>query len=197
MVEITKDISGIFKKNKNNFYIKTNVFSENIKEKIIKESKSQEEVYIFESGDSAKFLGNKEIVDKLSVNYLQIYDPDIRNIFDQIKNIFNQMMIKSEIKKDKFMYYITSEYEYSLKNDYWYDCGGDAKISLCGYYFFDVEDDSFIIFDDEKIDILKNDLIIFFSGKKISFNNINEAISFNISPLKHISGQYPQKWMPL
>lgn len=197
MVEIKKDTSRLFNRNKDIFYIKENVACNNIKEKIIKESTSQEEIYIFEGGSSAKFMGKKEIADKLSLNYLQIYDKDIRKILNQIKKSFNYVTEKNNINKEKLMYYITSDYENNLRNDCWYDCGGDQKISLCGYYFFDVEEDSYITIDKTKINIAKDDLIIFFAGKKISFFNIKEAISFNISPLSYISGQYPQKWMPL
>lgn len=197
MKKSTKDINNLFFRNREVIYKKTNVQATNIEDKIKKESKSQEEIYIYQGGTSANFVGRKDIVDKLSINYLQIYDKDTRNIFNSIKKLFKEIVGENNINEERLMYYITSQYEQNIKNNYWYDNGGDSKMSLCGYYFIKCEEDSHIYIDSNKIQVNEGDLILFFSGNKIVFNNCHSALSFNISPLNHIKGQYPQKWMPL
>ena len=190
--EVIFDRSGV-----NNVIFQDHQNTDNVLDNIEKIKNNKENIFIFNSGHKADFLYERSCVNDLSFNYFQIYDENVnmalRKIMQGIKYIYE----KYEISTIKNNYYISSEYEENILEDYWYDSGGTKVPSLCGYWILESKDDSYIKVDEKKIDAVDGSLIIFESGRRTEFKGICKAISFNVSNLSRLSGQYPQKWMPI
>ena len=171
--------------------------TDNVLDDIEKIKNNKENIFIFNSGHKADFLYERSCVNELSFNYFQIYNENInmalKKIIQGIKKIYEEYEIS--IKKNN--YYLSSEYEDNLLEEYWYDSGGTKVPSLCGYWVLESNDDSYIKVNEEKIDTSKGNLIIFESGRRTEFKGISKAISFNIASLNKLKDQYPQKWMPI
>jgi len=159
--------------------------------------KSQEDIYIFNSGDRADFLYNRNVVNALSFNPLQIYNREIRSLYNLIQKNLETLCQEYEINKGKSMYFITSEYESIIEEGFVYDTGGIRIPCFAGYYFTDCEKNSYIQIEKEKINVEVGTLILFEAGHDTVFKNVKECLSFNIAPLSMIQGQYPQKWAPI
>jgi hypothetical protein len=170
---------------------------ENLQKTVLSVQKSQEGIYIFKSGDRADFLYNKNVVNNLSFNPLQIYNREIRNLYNLIQKNLEALCQEYEINKEKNMYFITSEYESIIEENFVYDTGGIRIPCFAGYYFTSCEKNSYIQIEKEKINIQEGSLILFEAGHNTVFTNVKECLSFNIAPLSMIQGQYPQKWMPI
>lgn len=158
---------------------------------------NKEEVYIFESGDKAKFLYERSCVNDLSFNYFQVYNESVYNCLHEIKKILDKLIEDNNINKKRNLYYIASEYEVNFLEKYWYDTGGSSTNNFSGYWFLDTEEGSYIDINGEQHGVSIGSVIVFHAGSKTSFVNVNKAISFNITTLSKLVGQYPQKWMPI
>lgn len=183
-------------KRKNNILI-SSVEQKNLLEDIEKIKNNKENIYIFKSGDKAEFLYERSCVNDLSFNYFQIYNKSVFKALEKIYSMTRELCIKNSIDINKTIYYITSEYEDEFLEDYWYDSGGMSIPSFCGYWFLETKDLSYIKVNDEKINISSGDIVMFESGSRTEFSNIEKGISFNIATLSQIKGQYPQKWTPM
>lgn len=184
-------------KDKAVFVFTDNVMPKDIIGEIHHIQNNKENVYVFNSGDSAEFLYERSCVNDISFNYLQLYNESSYKCLKKIKNNLRKICEKRDIDLEKNMFFITSEYETNLLHDFVYDCGGYGETSFCGYWFLQTSDESYILVNNEKYDVREGDIIMFESNAKIQFHNISKSISFNISNLSKIRGQYPQKWMPL
>jgi len=188
----------IFQRSKNYNVVKlSQIYPNNVLEDIDEVLNNKEDVYIFESGDKANFLYHRDTIDRLSFNYYQIYNKSIYLCFKEIVSMLSEAVNECQIDKKRNMYYLTSEYETEFIEDFWYDTGGIGVPIFAGYWFLNVSDSSYIKINDEKYLISEGSLILFQSGAKTSFHNVNKAISFNISTISKIYSQYPQKWMPI
>lgn len=174
-----------------------NIETKNILQEIDQIKKNKENVYIFESGYSAEFLYERSCVNDLSFNYLQMYNSSVYKTLENIKELSIDLCKELKVDMKKNLFYITSEYEENLEEDYYYDFGGTNLPSFCGYWFLQVDEDAHIKINNNEYKISNGDLLLFDSSLKILFSKIRKAISFNISTLRKIEGQYPQKWMPL
>lgn len=158
---------------------------------------TKEDVYIFESGDKAKFLYERSCINDLSFNYFQIYNKSIFYCFKEIIKLLKIIIEKKNINIDKNLFYITSEYETEFLEDCWYDSGGLGIPNFCGYWFLETKGDSYIKVNNVKQDVSNGSLVIFESGARTEFFGISKAISINITTLSKLIAQYPQKWMPI
>lgn len=186
----------LFKKNKI-FFLIDNQETQGVLDLIQENIKEEEKFYLFSSGVKADFLYEKKIIDSTKFNYFQIYEKNIYHCLKKIKKMLEDSCKKYEINIDKSMYYVTSSYEDEFLPEYWYDFGGIKIPAFCGYWFLDVEEESYIDINGEKVNIENGTVIMFEPGYRLSFSGVNSAISFNINTLSKIKNQYPQKWMPI
>lgn len=181
---------------KNNVVLTSSVSPKNVLSDIDKIHNNQESVYIFESGDKANFLYNRFCVNDLSFNYLQLYNDSVYLCFIEIKKMLKEMIKKKSIS-DKTKFYISSEYESEFLQDFWYDVGGSSIQSFAGYWILETNEKPSISINRTLFDAPTGSIIMFGSGSQIELSGIKKAISFNISTINKIVGQYPQKWMPI
>jgi hypothetical protein len=158
---------------------------------------NKENVYIFESGDKAKFLYERSCVNDLSFNYFQLYNKSVYRAFQEISKLLKIFCEEEEINLKKNLFCIASEYETEFLEDYWYDAGGFGIPNFCGYWFLETNNESYIKVNDIKEQISSGAVVMFQSGARTEFSGISKAISFNITTLSKLIGQYPQKWMPI
>jgi hypothetical protein len=182
--------------------VKNIVFSDHqdtygVLDDIEKIKNNKENVFIFNSGHKADFLYERSCINDLSFNYFQIYNENINMVLKKIINGVKDIYKEYEISITRNNYYISSEYEDNLLEDYWYDSGGTKVPSLCGYWVLESKDNSYIKINEKKINTMDGSLIIFEAGRRTEFKGILKAISFNISNLSKLTNQYPQKWMPM
>jgi hypothetical protein len=173
-------------------------FSEikNVYEEIKRVQSNKESVYNFSSGTTAEFLYERSCVNDLSFNCFQIYNENIYYAFKKIKEMLQEICNFHKIDVTKNKYYLTSEILEEFLEDYKYDFGG-IRIPVFGGYWILECNNAQIIVDDKQIDVMPGTIVLFEAGRKISFKNVDRAISFNISTLNKIKNQYPQKWMPI
>jgi hypothetical protein len=89
-------------------------------------------------------------------------------------------------------------YQKEVSTEYWYDTGGIRIPCFSGMAFLDDVDNMEITIGDTKVTVSSGDFILFEAGHKIVYSKSNtNMISFNIAPLDMLSGQYPQKWIPV
>lgn len=169
----------------------------NVSQDIDKIQKNKENIYLFSSGDKADFLYKRSCVNDLSFNYFQIYNKSVYLCLKEIIKITKNLCEKRNVDTEKTTYFIASEHEVEFLEDYWYDTGGIEIPSFSGYWFLKTKKDSWIDINNKKYDVSDGSVIVFEASSKILFSGISEAISFNISTLSRIEGQYPQKWMPI
>jgi hypothetical protein len=169
----------------------------NVLESIKNSKKEKEDFYIFNQGKKADFLESRLSTNNFSFNCFQVYNQNIFDGFQKIKEMFNVISGEYAIDKKRNRYYITSELEKDFSEDFWYDMGGMKIPVFAGYWFLECKDNAKIIFDQIDFDVYSGSIILFDASKKYSFKNVSSAISFNISTLSKIQNQYPQKWMPL
>jgi len=158
---------------------------------------NQESFYIFNQGKKADFLYSKSAINNFSFNYFQIYDKNIFDAFQKIKEMFGTTLNEYAIDPKRNRYYIASELEKDFSENFWYDMGGMKIPVFAGYWFLECKDNAKIIFDEIDFDVYDGLIILFDASKKYSFKNVSSAISFNISTLSKIQNQYPQKWIPM
>lgn len=158
---------------------------------------NKESVYSFKSGDKAEFLYERSCVNDLSFNYFQLYNKSSFLCLKEIINILKIYIEKRNIDINKNLFYITSEYETEFLEDYWYDSGGIGIPNFCGYWILESSDSAYIKANSIKKYVEKGSIVMFESGPRTEFYGIQKAISFNITTISKLVGQYPQKWMPL
>ncbi len=188
----------LFDRNKNIDYIQvSNIKPHLVIEDIEKIKNNKENIYIFKSGDKAEFLYERSCVNDLSFNYFQIYNKTVYKALKEICFMLQNICNDTNVDVKKNIYYITSEYEEDFFEDYWYDSGGVGVPSFCGYWFLETKDDAYIKVNKKINNVSSGDIVIFPSGTRTEFQGIYKGISFNISTLSKLVGQYPQKWMPI
>lgn len=192
-----RENSIIYRKKEKFKSILDNVDVSNVENTIKNIINEKQDTYIFKFGDRAELIDSSSVINSMFFNPLQIYSFEIRNIFNLIKKMLAELCKQYDINIEKNMYFISSEYENELLNNYIYDTGGIRIPCFSGYCFLNCKDDSYIKIENKKIEISNGSIILFESGHKIKFNNVESAISFNISPISMLAGQYPQKWMPV
>lgn len=158
---------------------------------------NKEELYIFNSGVKADFLYERSCVNDLSFNYLQIYNKNVHSCVRKISQDIKTMCESYQISMSKNMFFITSDYELDFSEDFWYDTGGTKIPSFSGYWFLETKEDAFISIEDKDIDVMPGKIVCFEASRKTIFKNVESAISFNVTTLSKLEGQYPQKWMPI
>lgn len=158
---------------------------------------NNENIYVFESGDRAKFLYERSCVNDLSFNYFQLYNKSAYECFRQIIKMLQGFAESRKINTDKNLFYMTSEYETEFLEGYWYDSGGVGIPNFCGYWFLETNDDSYMKINSEYVKVGTGSIVMFESGARSEFYGISKGISFNITTLSKLIGQYPQKWMPI
>jgi hypothetical protein len=166
-------------------------------ENIEKYKNNKESFYIFNQGKKADFLYSQSPINNFSFNYFQIYDKNIFDAFQKIKEMFNVLSGEYQISKERNRYYLASELENNFFENGLYDVGGMKIPVFAGYWFLKCQENAKIIFDEISFDIYEGSTILFDASKKYSFKNVSSAISFNISTLSKIQNQYPQKWIPM
>jgi hypothetical protein len=158
----------------------------------------EETRYIYQSGDSAKFISSEKIYNPYSFNYFSLYNKSIYNAFLEVKKLFIEAATKKEINIKRAYYYISSEYNDKMDPNFWYDMGSIKVPCFSGYYFLDAKENTKIVISEQEVNVSKGDILLFESGRKIKINREGcKFISFNIAPLQFIANQYPQKWMPI
>lgn len=188
----------IFNKTKNTNFIRTsNVVPKNVVQDIENIKQNKENIYIFNSGDKAEFLYERSCVNDLSFNYFQIYNKSVYLCLKEITTMMFIILSEKQINKSKNNYYITSEYENNLREDVVYDTGGNGSPSFSGYWILEAKEESHIKINSTYKKVEEGSIVIFESGSHTEFSGISKAISFNISTLGKLIGQYPQKWMPI
>lgn len=188
----------IFKKVQNSNFVRlSNVAPENVLEDIEKIIENKENVYIFNSGDKAEFLYERSCVNDLSFNYFQIYNKSVYLCLKEITTMMFIILSEKQINKSKNNYYIASEYENNFREDVVYDTGGNGSPSFSGYWILEAKEDSHIKINSTDKKVEEGSIVIFESGSHTEFSGVSKAISFNISTLGKLIGQYPQKWMPI
>jgi hypothetical protein len=188
----------IFEKNRKNNLISFSIIDPlNVIEDIEKIKENKENVYFFESGNKADFLYKRSCVNDLSFNYFQIYNKKIALCLNEISKEIKQFSKQSDTNTEKTHYYISSEYEEEFLEDFWYDTGGISSPSYSGYWFLKTNNKASITVNEVKYDVGEGSLAVFEAASKTLFSGIERGISFNVSTLSKIEGQYPQKWMPL
>jgi hypothetical protein len=157
----------------------------------------KEDFYVFNQGKKAEFLYSQTSINDFSFNIFQIYEKDIFDALQKIKEMFEEISSQYEINKKRNRYYISSNLETNFIENFWHDSGGMKIPVFAGYWILESKNDAKIIFEKVEADVFPGTVIIFDASKKYSFSNISAGISFNISTLSKIQQQYPQKWMPL
>lgn len=191
-------ISLIFNKSKNiNNIKKSYVDPINIINDIDNIQNNKESVYLFESGDKATFLYERSCVNDLSFNYFQLYNKSAYHCLQEISKLLKIFAEEEEIDIKKNLFCIASEYETEFLEDCWYDSGGFRIPNFCGYWFLETNNESYIKVNNIKEEVSKGSVVMFESGARTEFFGISKAISFNITTLTKLIGQYPQKWMPI
>lgn len=181
---------------KNNLAITSFIEPKNVIEDIEKIHNNKEKVYIFNSGDSAEFLYERSCVNDLSFNYLQMYNASVYLCFSEIVKMLKSAVEEKQLSP-KSMFYITSEYEKDFMDNFIYDTGGSSNQSFAGYWFLKTMDNPTIIINGNTVSCPEGTIVLFGSGSQTQFNDVDCAISFNISTLSKLAGQYPQKWTPI
>lgn len=187
-----------FEKNKKtNNLMFSQIKPKNVIEDIEKIYNQKEDVYFFESGDKANFLYERSCVNDLSFNYFQIYNESVYTCLKEIKTVLEKLLEKNKISKKRNLYYIASEYETDFLENFWYDTGGINITNFSGYWFLETKDNAEIKINNSSHPVSEGSLAIFQSGSRLEFLNVCKAISFNLTTINKLAGQYPQKWMPV
>lgn len=184
------------KKNENDIAVSF-VYPIDVISDIEKVYSNKENVYVFESGEKAKFLYERSCVNDLSFNYFQLYNKSVYECFKQVVKILQNFVKNKNINIEKNLFYITSEYETEFLEGYWYDSGGIRIPNFCGYWFLETNDDPYLKIDSRYVKVGTGSLVMFEPGSKVEFFGIKKGISFNITTISKLVGQYPQKWMPI
>ncbi len=188
----------IFQKRfKRNSILISNSSAKLVLENILKVQENKEKMYFFKQGHEAEFLYERSCVNDLSFNPLQVYDKNIHDAFQTIKQMLLKMCDENSLDVFKNKYYITSEINNDLRSGFWYDVGGIRIPVFAGHWILECQENPSMEVDGEFVELKRGDIIMFEGGKKYSFSNISIILSFNISTFSKIVNQYPQKWMPL
>jgi hypothetical protein len=192
-----KKISAIFKT-----FSSLDIYTSNVDPSTILSEieflEKEEYKYIYESGDSARFISANKIYNPYMFNYFSLYNKNVYKAFLEIKSLFVEAATKKEVNIKRSYYYISSDYNSTMDPNFWYDMGGLKTPCFSGYYFLEVDKETFLNISDTEINISNGDIVLFESGRKVRINKGNsKIISFSIAPLQFITNQYPQKWMPI
>jgi hypothetical protein len=166
-------------------------------DKIISLENSYEDIHFFDGGKSSRLL-DKQSIFQSSSNHFGIYDKNIYSLLKAVIESLRSACSHYEINYERMFYFISSVYQKEVSSEYWYDTGGIRIPCFSGMAFLDGVDNLDITIGNTKVNVSSGDFILFEAGHRIVYskNNTN-MLSFNIAPLDMLSGQYPQKWIPV
>lgn len=178
--------------------IKGFVNAENFSQIINNVLNQEEQFFVFESGNSAKSLGGKRVVDLNTFNFFSLYDSNVFKSFNTVKEMLNQICLELNVNAKSSQFYISSQYfNGNVDQSLLYDFGG-LKIPCFSGIISLQKKDFAIYFNDGQVNISFGDALIFEAGKEVRFDTADlECIYFYIAPLFMLERQYPQKWIPI
>lgn len=192
------DNDMLFRNNRDVILFKsTNNNVDNIIKIINDNEKYYDHVLHFNGGVSAELIKEQSVIGKLSNNVMSIYNTTIHNLLIKIKELLIESCNKYEINVDKTKFYLSSEYIDGVDSNAWYDTGGVRAPCFSGIIVLDCSS-GILKIGKEKINVSKGDIVLFESGHRITYeDNSIKIISFVLSPISLLDGQYPQKWIPI
>ncbi len=197
MKNIFKENDVLYRRNNNLYVLKNSFDHTGIMDRVNDLENSYEDIHFFDGGKSSQLLNSQKIFQKSS-NHFGIYDKNIYSLLKSIRESLKSICYHYEINYARMFYYISSMYQKEVSTEYWYDTGGIRIPCFSGMAFLDDVDNMEITIGDTKVTVSSGDFILFEAGHKIVYSKSNtNMISFNIAPLDMLSGQYPQKWIPV
>jgi hypothetical protein len=169
----------------------------NILEEVINKVYPPDEVYKFNSGIKADFLGHIPVENPDSKNYFGAYNRNINKALQVIKGLLIDALSYYDLSS-KVGYYLSSDYSDSVRTDVWYDMGGVSVPCFSGVYFIESSEESTTSVNGDKYFTPKGTILLFEAGKRIVYGEENiKILTFSIAPIPLLEKQYPQKWLPL
>lgn len=197
MKNIFKENDVLYRKKNDAFVLKDTFDYSGIAEKINSLYLESEDVHVFDSGKSSRFV-QKEKIFKDSFNHFSIYDKNTHSLLVKIKKMLKDACANHEINYDRMFYFISSYHQKNVSTEHWYDTGGIRIPCFSGIAFLDETDPLEVTIGDKRMSLSSGDVILFESGHKIIYEKSDvNMLSFNIAPLDMLKGQYPQKWIPM
>jgi len=197
MKNIFKENDVLYRKNNSLYVLQNNFDYKGIMDKIISLENSYEDVHFFDGGKSSRLLDKQSILQSSS-NHFGIYDKNIYSLLKAVRESLRSACSHYEINYERMFYFISSVYQKEVSSEYWYDTGGIRIPCFSGMAFLDDVDNLEVTIGDTKVTVNSGDFILFEAGHKIVYNkNKTNMLSFSIAPLDMLSGQYPQKWIPV
>jgi len=169
----------------------------NILDTVINKVYPPDELYKFNSGVSADFLGLAPVEDPNSKNYLGAYNKQINQALQVIRGLLFLALNYYELSS-KVGYYISSDYVEGVRTDVWYDMGGTRAPCFSGIYFIESLDSSTTTINGTSYSTPKGTILLFEAGKRIVYGEADvKLLTFSVAPIAMLERQYPQKWIPI
>lgn len=195
MINLEKSISSreskpliVFEKNSN---------PKGILEEVINKVYPPDQVYKFNSGFKADFIGQIPVENLDSKNYLGAYNSNINKVLKSIRELLLEALDYYELSS-KEGYYISSEYVDDIRTDVWYDMGGMRIPCFSGVYFIESAENSTLKINNEIFKTPPGSILLFEAGKRVVYSDSNiKVLTFSVAPIPLLEKQYPQKWIPI
>ena len=169
----------------------------NILEAVVNKVYPPDEIYKFNSGIKADFLGHLPVENPDSKNYFGAYNRNINKALQVVRGLLTEALSYYDLSS-KAGYYLSSEYSDNIRTDVWYDMGGISVPCFSGVYFIESLDNSTTTINGTSYPTPKGTILLFEAGKHIVYGEENvKLLTFSIAPIAMLERQYPQKWIPI
>lgn len=169
----------------------------NILDEVINKVHPPDEIYKFNGGFKADFLGEMPVENPNSKNYFGAYNRNINKALQVIREMLTKALNYYDLSST-VGYYLSSDYTDGVRTDVWYDMGGVSAPCFSGVYFIESPKETIIEINGLQRSVSSGTLILFEAGKKIVYKDPEvKILTFSIAPLSLLERQYPQKWIPI